>query len=101
MTDAEYKRQVRIATRQYMKSQKAAMPEFSKMIIKTYSWACILWISASYVLAGLDRSANEGVTVAVISSLAAVLLTYFIKSLKENIAKNKKGDMRDEDRLEG
>ena len=65
-----------------------SVKEFSKIMIKTYSWACILWISASYILAAFGLTVNEGVTVAVISSLAAVLLAYFIKSCKENIKKN-------------
>ncbi len=65
-----------------------AVKEFSKVMIKTFSWASILWITASYILAAFGREVNEGVTIAVVSSLAAVLLGYFIKSFKEKINRN-------------
>lgn len=72
-----------------------SMREFSKVMIKRYSWACMVWITASYVLAAFDRQVNDGVTIAVITSLAAVLLGYFVKATKENLNKNKDSGGKD------
>lgn len=91
MNEAEFKKHIQSGVNDYLKSKKSSMPEFSKMMIKRYSWACILWITASYVLAAFDKQVNDGVTIAVITSLAVMLLGYFFKSLKENVSKNKQG----------
>lgn len=91
MNETDLKKHIQSGVNDYLKTKKSSMPEFSKMMIKRYSWACILWITASYVLAVFDKQVNDGVTVAVITSLAATLLGYFYKSLKENVNKNKGG----------
>ena len=89
MNEVELKKHIQNGVSEFLKAKKNSLPEFSKTMIKRYSWACMFWITASYILAAYDKQINDGVTIAVITSLAATLLGYFYKSLKENICKGK------------
>jgi uncharacterized membrane protein len=90
MNDMELRKYIQSGINEFLRAKRRSMTEFSKQMIKRYSWGCILWITASYVLAAFDKQVNEGVTIAVVTSLAATLLGYFYKSLKENIKKGEK-----------
>ena len=87
MNESDLKRYIQKGVNDYLRAYKKSMTEFSKQMVKLYAWACILWISASYVLAAFGKEINDNVTVAVITSLAATLLGYCYKALKENIKK--------------
>lgn len=68
---------------------RAAKKTTSKLIV----WACLLngfaWVWCSYLLAYLGRSEiAESLSQVALTEIVAVVLTYSVKSLLENLSKN-------------
>lgn len=68
----------------------------SKLIV----WACLIngfaWVWCSYLLAYLGRAEiAESLSTVALTEIIAVVLTYSVKSLLENLSKNNKWPDRD------
>ena len=75
--------------KQQIKTKKRKL-DFSKFVVALYAFACIVWITLDYVLAFIyHEPVNYQTTVVIIPSIAATILGYYFKSLKEKESRNK------------
>jgi len=63
--------------------------EFSKIIVVFVLIWCMTLVTFSFILASMDKNVNEGVTIAIITSLITTLLGYFIYQAKLKISRDK------------
>ena len=63
---------------------------FGQFVLALYTFACVVWITADYVLAFLNHTNIQAtVTVTIIGSVVAALISYYAKSYKEKDSRNR------------
>ena len=68
---------------------KSEKLEFSKWIlVAVLVWGMIL-VTSSFILAAIDKNVNEGVTIAVISTIVGTIMGYMIYQFKLKDSRNK------------
>lgn len=88
----------------WLKKLRGAWTEtYTKRVVTLITVNAIGWVWASYVLAYLGRyQIAENLARDVVTAIIAVVLTYSVKSLFENISKNGfKGKQKEEKPFEG
>jgi hypothetical protein len=63
--------------------------EFSKIILVFILFWGMVHVSASFVLAALDKNVNEAVTISIITTIIGSLISYFIYQAKLKISRDK------------
>ena len=73
--------------------------EFSKIVVFLMLIITVVWVTASYFLAWKCKDTNETVTVAIISTLIATILSYYVTKTTEKMSRNKYGLDKDGNKI--